>query len=80
MKPEQKMAIVFSVLGVAMGALSSFLGMLAVSIVVPIAAYIAMVFAAGKMESGKKMKWVVTHSLPSFVLVWIIVWIFVFNL
>ena len=79
MKPEQKMAMVFSVFGVAMGLFSNYVGVLALAFVVPIAGYVGLTFAMSKMEREKKVKWVVVNSAMVFVLVWIIAWIFLFN-
>ncbi len=79
MKPEQKVGIIFSVFGAAMGIFSTLIGMLALAFIVPIAGYVAMLFAISRLEKTKKMKWVVANSVMSFVMVWFIVWIFAFN-
>ncbi len=80
MKPEQKSGIIFSVFGVAMGAFSSFVGILVLAFVIPIVGYVAMLFVMSKIESTKKMKWVVMNSIVSFLLVWLVSWIFIFNI
>ena len=82
MKPEQKMGIIFSAFGLTMGLLSNFIyGFFAIlAFVVPIVGYVAMVFGMGRLEKSKKIKWVVVNSLLVFLMMWIIVWIFVFNI
>lgn len=80
MKPEQKFAIIFTVFGAAMGAFSTYIGILALSFAVPIVGYIAMLFLMRRIETSKKMKWIVTNSIMSFLLVWLVSWIFIFNI
>lgn len=80
MKPEQKMAITFSVYGAVMGVFSALFRILALDFLVPIAGYCAMVFVAKKFAGGKNLKWLIFSSLPSFVLVWFTAWILVFNI
>lgn len=79
MKPEQKMGIIFSILGIAMGAASSVVGILYASFAIPVAAYVGAVFLASRMEKEKKIKWIVTHSVGTFFLTWIVSWIFILN-
>ena len=80
MKPEQRVGIIFSVFGVAMGLLSNFIGVLLLAFVIPIAGYVGMVFAISKMDKTKNLKWILTKSVMSFVLLWMVVWIFVYNM
>lgn len=81
MKPEQKMGAVFAAVGIVMGIVSALLrGTLIAAIILPIVAYVVMIFASKRIESSKNMKWAVMSSLPSFFLTWIVSWIFVFNL
>lgn len=80
MKPEQKSAIIFTIFGAAMGAFSTYIGILVLSFAVPIAGYIAMLFLMSRIETSKKMKWIVTNSIMSFLLVWLVSWIFIFNI
>lgn len=78
MKPEQKVGIIFSFFGIAMGFFSTqFAGSIAWSI--PIIIYIALIFGMKKLFKGKKAKWVVTNSILTFLFMWIVSWIFILN-
>lgn len=79
MKPEQKMGIIFSAFGVAMGFLSSQVGPGFLTYTVPAVAYAAMLFLVGKLFKEKKGKWLLTQSIASFLLSWIVSWVILFN-
>lgn len=80
MKPEQKMGMIFSAFGLAMGVLSAQIGPGFLSYVAPVAAYAAMLFLAGRLFKEKKAKWLLTHSIMSFLLVWVVSWVIFFNI
>jgi hypothetical protein len=79
-KPEQKVGIASTAYGAAMGIFSAWVGTLAIAGLVPIAGYVGLVFAMKRMESEKKAKWIVGQGVLSFLLVWVVVWILVFNM
>lgn len=79
MKVEQNIGIIFAIVGIAMGLFSNFIGIIFLAFIIPIAAYVGSIFASSKMFKEKKIKWIVMHSIGTFVLVWMITWIFVFN-
>lgn len=77
---EQKLAVLFFILGVVAGFASNYLANLLFSLAAGVAIYAASFSVlAGKIKS-KKTKWLVTNSLVTFVLVWLVVWIFLFNM
>ncbi len=80
MNTERILTLIYFVLGVGMGILSIYLGtMLAVGIGVVL--YLGSFFIARQfVDKGKKFSWYVLNTLLTFVLVWLVVWIFLFNL
>lgn len=79
MKPEQKVGITFTGIGFVTGIISNFLSGSSLAFAVPLIVYIAMLFSMEKII-GKKLKWIVTNSLLVFLLTWLIVWVFLFNI
>jgi uncharacterized membrane protein (DUF485 family) len=79
MKPEQFLGIISAVVGVAMGMLSVILANIYISVSVSVVAYGGAIFLFTRMMSEKKIKWIVTHSVGTFVLTWLVSWIFLFN-
>lgn len=79
MKPEQKMGTISFALGVAMGFFSYQVGGGPVAWLVPIAVYVGSVFGLKKVFTEKKPKWIVTNSILTFLLVWVVSWIFILN-
>ncbi len=80
MNTERMLAMIYFVLGVGMGILSNYLStMLSVGIGVVlyvVSFFIVRMFAVER----KKFSWYVLNTLLTFVLVWLITWIFLFNL
>lgn len=79
MNLEQKLTIVYSIIGIASGFVSNFFTLLyAVSI--PLVAYsISFVFLV-RLIKHKKILWLLSNSFITFVLVWLVAWIFIYNL
>jgi hypothetical protein len=80
MKIERLMYILFTVLGIAGGAISAWIGDLFLSVLVPSALYAAATVALLKFFEEKRRKWMIYNGLVTFVLVWIVVWISLYNL
>lgn len=80
MKADQKVGIVSTAAGAAVGAASAYSGSALFSIGAAVAGYVAVLFICKWLDDQKKTKWVLSNSMPSFFLIWIFVWILAFNL
>ena len=80
MNGERKLALIYFVLGIGMGILSTYLSVM-LSAGIGVALYLVSFFLV-KMYLGeqKKFLWYVLNTLLTFVLVWLVTWIFLFNL
>lgn len=78
-KPEQKMGMIFLVFSIAMGFLSNQIGGGTFAFLIPIALYVGMIFGLKRVFIGKKGKWLVTNSILTFLLIWLLSWIFILN-
>lgn len=72
--------IAFSSLGIFAGIVSNYLSDLTLSLLVPSIVYFLSVIAMIKFVKGKRKRWMIYNSFVTFILVWIVVWIFLFNL
>lgn len=80
MKPGQKMGIVFTLVGLAMGMAAYLAKDAAIGFAVSIAVYAAMIFVASKkIETTKNVKWILGNSIGCFLLTWIVSWVVLFN-
>jgi hypothetical protein len=78
MNEEQKTTAIFAVLGFASGFFSTYIHDLWVALVVPSIAYLAVVALCVRAVRRKRRSYL-TNSFVSFFLVWLVVWIFLFN-
>jgi hypothetical protein len=75
MNLDQKIAIIYSLLGIASGFVSNFLiGW------IPFIIYLASLPLLLRLERKKKFLWLFFNSFVTFLLVWILVWIILFNM
>ena len=80
MNIERKLTLIYFILGIGMGILSNYLDIM-LSFAIGAALYAISFFVVKRFEnSGKKLSWYVLNTLLTFVLVWLITWIFLFNL
>jgi len=79
MKLEQKIAIIYSFIGIASGFLSNFLNSLLYAVILPLAVY-SISFIILVRLSKRKILWLLSNSFITFLLVWLVVWIFLYNL
>ena len=80
MNAERKLALIYFVLGIAMGILSPYLNVM-LSVGIGVVLYVISFFIAKKITGeNKKFSWYVLNTLLTFVLVWMVTWIFLFNL
>lgn len=79
MNLEQKLVIVYSFIGIASGFISNFFTLLyAVSI--PLVVYAVSFVFLVRFCKHKKILWLISNSFITFVLVWLVAWIFIYNL
>lgn len=80
MNVERKLTLIYFILGIGMGILSNFLDVM-LSLTIGVALYVISFFVVKRFEnSGKKFSWYVLNTLLTFALVWLVTWIFLFNL
>jgi hypothetical protein len=82
-KLEQKLTAAYLALGAACGVLADYLAtnaMLPYALLVPLVVYAATVTALARLMKGQKTSKLVSNSLMTFVLVWAVVWVFLFNI
>lgn len=80
MGAERSLTLIYLVLGIVTGVLSNYWNM-TISIAVGIVLYLASFFIIRQIATErKKSSWYVLNTLLTFVLVWLVTWIFLFNL
>jgi len=79
MNSERILTVTYFALGVAMGILSIYLGA-GTSVGIGAVAYAASFFISKRFIRGKKFSWYILNTLLTYVLVWLVTWIFLFNL
>lgn len=78
---DQRVTIVFTVMGIFAGVISYYLSSPTIlAIVSPLPLYVVTVSIITKLVKDKKIKQMVYNSAVTFVLVWLLVWIFLYNL
>jgi len=79
MKAEKSVVLVYTFLGVVLGAASSYLQNIYLAFAVPFVVYAATLPAFWKLVRQKRKK-LLTSSFVSFVLWWLVVWILLVNI
>ena len=83
MKAEQIIASAYAGLGIIFGFLSNFvtgsIGNVYLAFILPIVFYIVTSPLLFKMAKGKKRNVMISNSLITFLCVWIVVWIILYN-
>ncbi len=80
MKIERLVIILFAALGSVGGIASNLFADLIFSVVVPLVGYVGMLLATLRYGWRKKKKWLIQNSLITFILMWLVVWILLYNL
>jgi len=80
MKIEKILVLAFTFLGLFTGIVSNYISEASISILVALAIYCLSVFSMTKFVKEKKKKKLILNSFVTFILVWLVVWIFLFNL
>ena len=79
---EQKIVIVYLFVGIVCGLLSNYLTSinLALALLVPVACYFVTLFPLIKIVKERRFRMLISNSLITFFLVWIMIWVFLYNL
>lgn len=78
MKLEQKIAIIYTLVGIAAGFISNFFSKFGyISLVLYL---ISLPILVRFGERKKKFLWLFYNSFATFILIWLLVWIILFNL
>lgn len=81
MKKEQKLVMIYTVLGVLCGLLSNYMvSSLPFALMLPAVIYFVSLFLLMKISKESKLKMVISNTLITFFAVWITVWVFLYNL
>lgn len=75
----QILTLIYIGLGIAAGYVSNFFDNRLLSVLISFLIYMISYVILIKLVPYKKRSWLVTNSLITFVLVWLVVWIFLFN-
>lgn len=80
MNTERKLTLIYFVLGIVMGLMSTYFDTL-ISVIIGAGVY-AISFFASSLFIGEKKKfsWYMLNTLLTYVLVWLVTWIFLFNM
>lgn len=80
MKTEQKLVLIYLLLGILSGIISNQFTLVP-AVIIPLAIYfISLIFFTRIIKMHMKKSKLFYESLFTFVLVWLVVWIFIFNL
>jgi hypothetical protein len=80
MNLDQKLTIIYTAIGIVCGALSNLFNNLIFALVIPLIVYaISFVFFA-RLIKNKKPLWILSNTIFIFILVWVVTWIFLFNI
>ncbi len=80
MKTDQIVVLVFLILGAVSGVISAYIKNTALAGLVPLVLYAAANVLFTKFIKSKRLKLIFLNSFATFFPVWLIVWIFLFNL
>ena len=82
MKVEQKTVAVYMVIGFLCGIFSNYLTSinLTLSLLVPVAVYFGTLLPLIRIVKERKFRVLISNSLITFFLVWLMIWVFLYNL
>jgi len=82
MKVEKIIAFCYLVLGIAMGMVSNYFTKSSsiIAFLIPFGIYVVSLFFLFRFVKNKKKTWIFYNSFITFALIWLVVWILVFNL
>lgn len=76
---ERMLTLIYAGFGMAMGFFSRWVGILSLAIAVPILLYLVSFFLLKHFIKYKKTKWLLINSVITYILIWQVMWIFLFN-
>jgi hypothetical protein len=80
MNLDQKFTIIYTTIGIVCGAISNIFSNLIFALVIPLLVYaISFVFFV-RLIKNKKPLWILSNTIFIFILVWLVTWIFLFNI
>lgn len=79
---EQRIVTVYLFVGIVCGLLSNYLTSinLALALLVPVVCYFVTLFPLIKIVKERRFRMLISNSLITFFLVWIMIWVFLYNL
>lgn len=80
MNLDKKLIGIYTLLGVVLGVVSNYFSSLIYQLAIPLAVYLISFFILIRYEKSKKPKWLFYNSFLTFLLVWFMVWILLYNL
>lgn len=80
MKLDQTITLIYTVVGVLSGFISSYFHNLLLAVVIPLIIYVISLVPLLNSVKQKKKFWLFYNSFITFALVWMMVWILIFNL
>lgn len=84
MKIERTILFVFLALGILLGFASNYftktLNSFILALIAPLVVYLVAQAPFMKLVKDKKKRWIFYNSFLTFFLVWLVVWIFLYNL
>lgn len=82
MKVDQKIILVYLIVGIVLGCFSYYFSInsnLILACLFPLAIFCLFLLPLFKLVREKKKKWLIWNSLVTFLLVWILVWLTLYN-
>jgi len=77
---EQKLAFIYTALGIIAGFISTLFNSLQFALIVPTVIYLISFVFLVRFCKHKKISWLIFNSIFVFFLIWLMVWIFTCNL
>lgn len=81
MNAERKLTLIYFILGILMGIVPKFVNNSMLIIAVGVGLFTISFFVVRQfIKENKKLTWYLLNTAVTFVLVWLVTWIFVFNM
>jgi len=86
MKEQRIIVLLFTVLGLICGYLSDYLfssfenAGLPLAVITPLLICVVSISLTSKYIRGKKKSWMISNTFITFILVWLVIWIFLYNI
>jgi membrane associated rhomboid family serine protease len=80
MNLDQKLAIIYTTLGILAGFISTLFSSLQFALIIPVVIYLISFIFLVRFCKHKKISWLIFNTIFVFFLIWLMVWIFTCNL